>query len=200
VALCVLDKGKLSVEYYNDNTHLTDSLSTFANQAWWKKHSDVDYSNLRIEPMDLDADAELYSSCYADAWKAAHGSLIGFAEAPYLQNAKRIAQRNPEYVVKSYYGSDFAGIAELDPEMMSFVGAGWISFCYLSPEYRGHGFGPQLVGHAVSVFRKLNRTSLRLHVAQTNIHAIEFYEKLGFKHISTDKGVICPLLLMELPL
>lgn len=200
VALCVLHNGSLGVEYYNDNTHLTESLSTFANQTWWKEQNDVDYSNLRIEPLNLETEAELYTSCYADAWKAAHGSLVGFAETPYLQNAKRIAQKSPEYVVKAYYGDEFAGIAELDPEMMSFVGAGWISFCYLSPEFRGRGLAPQLVGHAVSVFRRLDRTSLRLHVAQTNTRAVEFYKKLGFKHISTDKGVVCPLLLMELPL
>lgn len=200
VALLYVDKGEISVEYYNDNTHLGEALSTFANQTWWKNHNAVDYSNLRIEPMDLEQDAELYCECYADSWRAAHGSLIGFASTPYLESAKRMAARDSAYVSKFYYGEEFAGIVELDPELMSYLGSGWLSFCYLTPKFRHQGYGAQLVGQAVSVFRKQGRSNLRLHVAQTNESAIRFYEKLGFRHISTDKGMICPLLLMEMQL
>lgn len=200
VALILSEDGAMSVSYYNDNSHLSEGLSTFANQTWWKEKNKVDFSNLRIVPMDLEKDSGLYSECYADAWRNAHGSLVGFAAKPYLETARRLSKQNPEYVSKAYFGDDFAGIVELDPELMKYLGAGWISFCYLLPEYRGKGYGVQLVGHAVSVFRRQQRKSLRLHVAQTNKSAISFYEKLGFNHISTDSGAICPLLLMEKPL
>lgn len=200
VALFLNEDEKLSVSYYNDTCHLTDSLSTFANQTWWKEKNQVDFTNLRIVPMDVGIDARLYSDCYADAWRTAHGSLIGFAATPYLENARRVSRYDPSYVAKAYFGDDFAGIVELDPELMKYLGAGWLSFCYLRPEYRNKGFGAQLVGHSISVFRRQQRKSLRLHVAETNTTATGFYEKLGFNHISTDNGSICPLLLMEKPL
>lgn len=200
VAQIASENGELSVSFYNDTSHLTEGLSTFANQTWWKKKNIVDFSNLRIVPMDPEKDAELYSDCYADAWRTAHGSLVGFAAKPYLKNATRLSKEDSSYVAKAYCGDDFAGIVELDPELMKNYGAGWLSFCYLSPDYRGKGLGVQLVGHAISVFSRQQRKSLRLHVAETNKSAIQFYDKLGFNKISTDNGSICPLLLMEKPL
>ena len=91
----------------------------------------------------------------------------------------------------------FIGIIELDTECMADKGAGWISFCYLEPDYRGQNLGVQLLGHAVSVYRGLGRKTLRLHVAETNKRGIAFYEKFDFKRIGTAKGNICSLLLME---
>lgn len=140
VALLFAENGELSISYYNDNSHLNEGLSTFANQTWWKEKNKIDLSNLRIAPMDLEKDAELYSDSYADAWRTAHGSLLGFAANPYLRNATRLSKLDPSYVCKAYVGDDFAGIVELDPELMKYLGAGWISLCYLSPEYRGKGF------------------------------------------------------------
>lgn len=91
----------------------------------------------------------------------------------------------------------FAGIIELDTERMANEGAGWISFCYLTEDYRGKNLGVQLLGHAVSVYRRLGRRVLRLHVAETNKAGIAFYEKYDFKRIGTAKGNLCNLWLME---
>lgn len=200
VALLCAENGELSVEYYNDNSHLNDELSTFANQTWWKNKSKVDFTNLRIVPLDIDKDAKLYIDCYADAWMAAHNSLVGFSPDPYIESAKRIAKHDRNCLSAAYYGDYFAGIVELDPVMMSYLGSGWISFCYLTQAMRGQGYGAQLVGQAVSVFREKGRSSLRLHVAETNTNAIAFYKKMGFSIIATDDGIICPLYLMELPI
>lgn len=198
VALLIAENGSLSVEYYNDNSHLPEDISTFANQAWWKDKSKVDLTNLRIVPMDMELDEKLYGDCYADAWRAAHGSLVGFSPEPYLESAKRISLHDPAYISKVYYGDDFAGVIELDPVLMSYLGAGWLSFFYLVPDFRGKGYGAQLLGHAVSVFRRDGRSRLRLHVAETNTSAISFYNKMGFNVLSTERGMLCPLLLMEL--
>ena len=102
--------------------------------------------------------------------------------------------------MKALYGDDFAGIIELDTERMAADGAGWISFCYLAANMRGRNMGIQLVGHAVSVYRRLGRKALRLHVAESNTGGIAFYDKLGFNIIGTEKGILCPLRLMELGL
>ena len=190
--------GKLSVEYYNDNSHLPGNMSTFAGQNWWRNDEKVDFSNLRIIPMDIDKDAALYTESYRDSWQAAHGTLRGFSEKPYLLDAERNAKKNPLTLMKAYFGEEFAGIIELDPDRMADKGAGWISLLYLAPAFRGHNMGIQLVGHAVSVYRRLGRHSLRLHVSEDNKSALAFYEKFGFRRIGTEAGSISPLLLMEL--
>ena len=189
--------GVPELEYYNDNSHLPKQVSTFAGQEWWKKKVEVDYSNLRIIPMSIHEDEELYVTSSRDAWESAHGTLSGFDELSYLRAAKNAADDNPLSLMKAFYGDDYAGIIELDPERMADEGAGWISLCYLVNELRGQSMGVQLVGHAVSVYRKLGRKALRLHVSQDNERALAFYEKLGFTCIGTESGSIAPLNLME---
>lgn len=200
VACLNYNDGKLEIEYYNDNSHLPKDMSTFADQDWWKEKEKVDFSNLRIIPMDITKDAELYASCYRDGWKDAHGTLDGFSEELYLRSAARVSKQNHLSLMKALYGEDFAGIIELDTERMAYDGAGWISFCYLTADMRGHSMGIQLIGHAVSVYRRLGRKALRLHVAESNTSGIAFYDKLGFNTIGTEKGILCPLKLMELGL
>ncbi|MEA4894743.1 MAG: bifunctional histidine phosphatase family protein/GNAT family N-acetyltransferase [Oscillospiraceae bacterium] len=200
VACLTYSGGRLDIEYYNDNSHLPSGMSTFADQDWWKKDTKQDFSNLRIIPMDLENDAALYADSYRDSWKSAHGTLKGFSEEPYLRDAERAVKENPLSLMKACSGDEFAGIVELDTVRGSDRGAGWISLLYLVQDYRGHNMGIQLVGHAVSVYRRLGRSSLQLHVSEDNKAALAFYEKFGFKHIGTDPGSIRPLKLMEMKL
>ena len=200
VAALTYSGGKLDIEYYNDNSHLPPQMSTFAGQEWWKKDIKADFSNLRIVPMDIKKDAELYINSYRDSWKSAHGTLKGFSGEPYLRDAEKAMKKNPLSLMKSCYGEEFAGIIELDTARAADKGAGWISLIYLTPDFRGHNMGIQLVGHAVSVYRRLGRSSLQLHVSEDNKAALAFYDKFGFKHIGTEDGNLCPLKLMELKL
>ncbi|MGI5979076.1 MAG: GNAT family N-acetyltransferase [Oscillospiraceae bacterium] len=191
--------GSFSIDYYNDNSHVPQQLSTFATQGWWKNKNmtTADTTNLLFEPMDLTKDAELYRQCYRDGWIAAHGSDRGYVDEPYLRNARAISARDPRCLMKTYSGDKFAGIIELDPDRMANEGAGWVSFCYIVPELRGQDFGVQLLGHAVSYFRGQGRQSLRLHVSEKNERAISFYQKYAFREIGGEQGVVCWLKLME---
>lgn len=197
VSLLYVDKGKIEIEYYNDNDHLPKHISTFAAQKWWKEKDIVDYANLRIIPMNPEEESETYLECYRDGWMASHGTMYGYSDEPYLQGAKRACKKNPLALMKAMSVDKFVGIIELDTERMADMGAGWISLCYLTPDYRGKNLGIQLLGHAVSVYRRLNRRSVRLHVAETNKAGIAFYEKYDFKRIGTAKGNLCELWLME---
>ena len=58
----------------------------------------------------------------------------------------------------------------------------------------------QLLGHALWYFETCARRAVRLHVAETNTRAIEFYEHYGFEKIGRDPGVSSDLYLMEKPL
>lgn len=201
VAAITYSGGRADIAYFNDNRHLPPAVSTFAGQSWWReRRMTFDASNLRIIPMDISEEARLYADCYRDSWRTAHGSLKGFSEEPYLRQAEKAVKKSPLSLMKALSGDDFAGIIELDTERGAELDAVWISFLYLTPGLRGNKLGVQLVGHAVSVCRKLGRSALRLHVAEENKSALAFYRKLGFTAVGTENGIVCPLLLLEMKL
>ena len=198
VALLNVDDSTIDVEYYNDNSHLKNGLSTFARQTWWKSQAKKDVSNMLLLPMDLSnpENEKIYKEAYADAWQVAHGSLKGFASVPYIQNAKKVSADDKNALMIAYMDGKFAGLIELDPHCMEKDNCGWISFIYIPKEYRGQGLAPQLIGHAVSYFRAKDRKALALHVAETNTHAIGFYNALDFKKTAEHPGALSPLYLM----
>ena len=195
VACLRYDGGALTVEYYNDASHLPEELSTFGRQTWWKNKG-ADAGNLRFEPLQFPRDSAFFDSCYADAWAAAHGSTAGYTARPYLRSAKEHA-RTPHAVVKLLSGDKVVGMIDMDPDRGRREGFGWISFFYLLPEYRGKGWAAQLLGHALWFSELHGRRSVRLHVAEDNTHARGFYEHFGFQKIGETPGIRGTLYQME---
>lgn len=181
------ENGRFTVEYINDYSH----LACLGISPWGKT------PELRAEPLDPDKDAEYYTACYADAWKAAHGSLAHFSPEPYLRCAREHCRETPNAVMKLYYKDEPAGLVDLDTARGAHAGYGWISFLYLKPEYRGRGCGVQLIGRAIFLYDRLGRHSLRLHVAEDNKTAVDFYRKNGFQVLSWEDNAAGRLLLME---
>ena len=195
VACLRYDGGALTVEYYNDASHLPEELSTFGRQTWWKNKG-ADAGNLRFEPLQFPRDSAFFDACYADAWAAAHGSTAGYTARPYLRSAKEHA-RTPHAVVKLLSGDKVVGMIDMDPDRGRREGFGWISFFYLLPEYRGKGWAAQLLGHALWFSELHGRKSVRLHVAEDNTHARGFYEHFGFQKIGETPGIRGTLYQME---
>ncbi|MGI6028637.1 MAG: GNAT family N-acetyltransferase [Candidatus Heteroscillospira sp.] len=197
VSLYIWDRGALTPEFRNDNSHLDETNSTFAHQTWWKKRTGMDNNNLRFERLDLNKESDYYTGCYADAWKTVHGTLRGFDGAVYLSNAKRRASE-PDCLVKVISGDRAIGIVELDMLRGKKEGYGWISLFYLDGEHRNLGFGAQLLGYAVTAARERGFGALRLHAADCNEHAAQFYRHYGFREIGRDMGVLGMLVQMEM--
>lgn len=197
VSLLTLENGIFHVEFFNDNSHLSQQLSTFSRQTWWKEESGSDKNNLRIIPVDLDTESDWYLQSYADTWKAAHGSLDGFLPAPYLAAAQRHVRQHPQALMKAMRFDEAIGLVELDTEHGAAEGIGWICLCSIAESYRGKSYGLQLLGHAISLYHHLGRKVLRLHVATDNDRAIRFYQRCRFREIGRTQGVLTPLLLME---
>jgi predicted GNAT family acetyltransferase len=55
-----------------------------------------------------------------------------------------------------------------------------VSAVVTHPEYTGRGFAKQLVAHTVNQIFNENKTPF-LHVAESNVFAINLYKKLKFK-------------------
>ena len=202
VTLLSVEDGTMTVDFYNDASHLAAAgLSTFARQTWREQEKagmPVKKIYSHFEPLDPRTEGELYSRVYADTWRASHGSTKGFSPVVYLRTAQQHAAADPRCVMKLFQGDELAGVIELDPDRGREDGAGWISLLYIEPELRDRRLGVQLIGHAVSFFRRDGRASLRLHVAEENQRARGFYEHVGFRPVSTTQGVAGRLYLMEM--
>ena len=73
-------------------------------------------------------------------------------------------------------------------------------FVYMAPDYRKQGAGVQLIGEAVSRYRRLGRKKLRLRCAAENEIAQNFYRRIGFRKIGTDSTAPVHLDRLELNL
>ncbi|MCC8357819.1 MAG: bifunctional histidine phosphatase family protein/GNAT family N-acetyltransferase [Oscillospiraceae bacterium] len=197
VSLLTAENGKLGLEFYNDVSHLPEELSTFARQSWWRSKG-IGKEDTLLEPMDPRKEGDEYSRCYAQTWRASHGNLNGYTPSLYLHLAIQHVRQDPACLTRLTVKGQPAGLIELDPLRGVEEEAGWISLLYVEPEYRGMRLGVQLIGHAVSHFRRQGRKHLRLHVSQTNETAIGFYAACGFQQIGVTDGVGGPLYLMDM--
>ncbi len=181
------EDGAFRIDYINDCSH----LAALELPEWSRT------PNLRSEPLDPGAEADFYRGCYADAWQFAHGTLAGFDAEVYLASAVEHHRADPGTVLRFYHGDESVGLIDLDPRRGRLAGYGWITLLWLDEAHRGQGLGVQLLGRALLYFRKKGRRAVRLHCAEDNPAALAFYEKHGFRRLSSETGRFGKLYLME---
>lgn len=199
VAYLEIENGNVNVVYYNDNSHLSEELSTFAGQHWWKKQGKaIDY-NLWFRPLDMETEEgrALFYQAREEAWLTIHGSMLHFNGEGFLADAIEQARYDKRSVIQVMHGDRHAGILHLNLQRDAEKSVGNIPFFYMNPEYRRRGLGVQLLGQATSVYRPLGRKYLRLRCAPDNHAAQRFYKRYGFKKIGEDPGSRVPLDILE---
>ena len=201
VSLIEYDQGNFRVVCANDTAHLNDDLSTFAHQSWWKGKDWRDIG-LRFVPLDIEsnAGAALYQLCRAEGWLSSHGAMDRYDGAAFYAQARANQAAYSEAVMAAYCEDTFAGLLQLDTEQDKAEGVGRVPFVYMAPDYRKQGAGVQLIGEAVSRYRRLGRKKLRLRCAAENEIAQNFYRRIGFRKIGTDSTAPVHLDLLELNL
>jgi probable phosphoglycerate mutase len=201
VSLLLFEDGGLKIEYQGDNSHLHKDDSTFAHQNWWRSEKVWVTENLRYMPLDMERDAKLIESF---GWELGGRPQSGKEFAAFLgdepigilglgvDNAE-CRMQNAEFEDVGNAGVQFdanseLGIrnSELERGDYSSCDAGWISYIYLLPDFRNKGFGVQLLGHAISYYRKLGREALRIEAPAGN-HVVKLCRKYGFETVS-DEG------------
>ena len=186
---------------YNDNSHLPPALSAFAAEDWWKHADGKDGRDFCFLPMDLSTPegGRTYLRRYRETWIASHGTDLGFSDV-YLSKARRTAGKYPDAVLEVFSEEVPCGMLELSPDKGAEEGAGHITLLFLERDFRGLGLGVQLLGEAISHYRKLGRRFLRLHVSDTNITAIKFYKSWGFTLAETEPDSFGECYVMEKPI
>ena len=187
VTKLVWDGKSFRVAYMNDASHLPQEAQSSWNVA----------GDLRDVPFDPQRDRAYYEACYAEAWKSAHGNLLGFNPETYYSAAKRHQRVQNGSVMRIYHRDEPVGLIDLDPERGAANGIGWISLLYLREDYRNKGYGIQLLGRAIFFYRRLGRERLRLQVAEDNRIAAAFYEREGFRTVEEQKAPNGKLMILE---
>jgi RimJ/RimL family protein N-acetyltransferase len=148
-----------------------------------------DAAEYRIEPIDLDRDAQSCLAFRRESYVASFGSSDGVEEemgtdgATYLAHLRERIAQVPEGNAHLWHGDRIVGQTEMrfseDPR------AGYVNLFYIVPEFRGRGLGRKLHEHAISVFKGRGKERLRLSVSVQNSGAIAFYRKLGWVTVGT---------------
>ena len=108
-------------------------------------------------------------------------------------NPKRDIERklkvNPEWFLVGRLNGEIIATC-----MVGYEGhRGWINYLAVSPKYRRHGFGTQIMQEAEKKLRQAGSPKINLQVRTSNTDVIEFYKAIGFKEdnvISMGKRLI----------
>ena len=195
---CLRVEGEqIEIVYENDASHLPAEISTLARQTWWKGKSHRADGELWFQSLDMDMESGIYYAARKEAWQDIHGSLRNFDGVGFLQEARRSWEEDPKSLMLAMLGDEPAGLIQLDLSRHAHEGVGYIPFVYMMPEYRKQGLGVQLLGQAISTYRPLGRTRLRLRCAPDNEVAQRFYRRYGFHKVGMAPGTRVPLDLLE---
>ena len=161
VALLNYSNDDLSVVYHGDNSHLSGENSTFATQTWWRDQKERKNEDIRYSKVDANRDAALLELC-----------------------GNKLCANSPDGILFiALLGNEPIGILELDTGKEHGDGVGWISLLFVMPEFRRVEYEVQLLGQAVSEFRKLRRYRLRATVVSDE-QLLAFSTRFGFTKIS----------------
>ncbi len=153
--------------------------------------------NLWFRSAELKSDTPLILNFWRDSWIAVHHNLSAFHADSVVHDTKRILRANKDAISFAMFGDKPVGILVMDSTDLSDEDSGHISLFAMSPEFRGRRFAVQLLGQAISFYRSLGRTKLKLRVFPQNSSAIKFYEKNEFKNYGYDIGHNANLFMMK---
>ena len=165
VGLLTYENGELKAQHHGDNSHLSNEHSTLAQQTWWRPGKKHDTENLRFMPLN-----EVCSE-----------SLLRIFQA----KAGERANVNMQYA--AFLVDEPIGIIGIDTKKDGRNNIGWVSYIHVVPAHRKKTFATQLLGLAISDFRKLRREKLRIEIPSGSF-GINFMSKCGFEVLNvTDK-------------
>lgn len=130
-------------------------------------------------------DAELAIRHQIDACIATFGNDSRFPGAErYLRWLEAKVEEFPDGFLLAYRDDHCVGQLEL--EVPYGRSSGYVNLFYVTPEFRGIGFGRLLHQRAESYFRSWEASSIRLHVSPANLPAMRFYGRMGYQRTFSD--------------
>ena len=173
VALLSYEKGRFTIEYQGDNSHVPIEDSTFARQTWWREEKEQVRENLRFFKYD--------DACDKEMRKQLHDELNP-------DNCPEIAVKTvSDFKYTAFLGKEAVGIlwtstAAVNTNDSNDIGIqkGNIDCIYVRPGFRGKNYAIQMVGEAVAQFRR-RRIGMISVTVPGDSDAERFFNAYGFK-------------------
>ena len=119
---------------------------------------------------------------------SSHGKMDHFNGAACLGVMKKDSESAAGSGRVGLLGAEPAGSLQMDWQQQAEEGVGRIPFFCMLPPYRSKGLGVQMLGQAISCYRKLGRKRLLLRCAPENQRAKSFYLRHAFHKIGAEPG------------
>lgn len=147
--------------------------------------------SLQIKPIDFEEHASVCVRFRRDSFVCSFGVDSFFEEAGpggerYLEWTRARAARFPNGYVHAWIGGEIVGQMEL--QILEDPRIGYVSLFYLVEAMRGSGLGGELQRYALEFFRTQGVASAQLSVSPTNLRALGYYEKHGWRDLGPRPG------------
>lgn len=127
--------------------------------------------------------------------------ILGFEIVKYNQNYQKalielwkecnliVPQNDPieDIQKKIEFQPELFFLALLDGKLIGSVMVGyeghrgWLNYLAVLPNHQNRGYGRKLVERAITELEKLGCLKLNVQIRESNIPAVRFYERLGFR-------------------
>jgi ribosomal protein S18 acetylase RimI-like enzyme len=139
----------------------------------------IQIDTLTYRPIDLELHLELAVQNHYRACVASFGDDRRYeGRAAYLRYLREQVEVFPEGSVLAFEGRECVGQLEL--RVPYGLATGYVGLYYVTPAFRGRGYGRRLNAYAERYFRSWEATRVELHVSPTNSRAVSFYQRLGY--------------------
>lgn len=182
VAKLAFEDDTVSVIYWNDASHLPESLSTFAALGWTDNKAAPSSSQIWFKPVNLDirANVDTLLRFAQQKYQSAYGSTAGLHAENYIADTRRMIEKKSDSVCFGMLDESPVALVRLDVCDESQPDTGMVGSFVIDEPYRGCGLSQQIIGQAISVYRALGKEYLCAYVAENNERAKSFYRKFGF--------------------
>lgn len=151
----------------------------------------IEQNDLSFKPIDLTADAEVCIQFRRDSFICSFGN-DGFFDGAgphgvdYLERLRKRQAKFPDGYVHVWHRGRIIG--QMEMQILDEPPIGYVNLFYLIPEMRGSGAAASLHAYAMAFCTKHRVRLARLSVSPTNLRAIAFYQKHGWRNIGPRPG------------
>ena len=178
------DDGSIEIPYRNDNSHLPKELSTFYSLKW-SDSVDVPASpQMWFRPVNWDdaADKAMALDLFHQIYWPTYGKDT-YTDAQIEARLRGFQSVTPDAVSFGMVDREIGGIIAINTLENRDTEIGEMGGTCILEKFRGFGFGPQLIGNAVSVYRRMGKKMLQATPAKHNPGAANFYQRNGFEPV-----------------
>lgn len=168
--------------YWNDASHLSEELSTFASIGWTNSKGVPTTRQLWFKDYDAENDREVFLDFMRQLHRNAYGTLDMFDADQLAAQAAACAAVDPHAVTIGMLDDDPAALVYLNVLEQGEPGCGMVGGFCISADWRGAGLSQQILGQAISVYRARGMEYLCARAAVNNLRAQGFYKKFAFEN------------------